>query len=192
MASVMGGGISSMLIMLLVGIPLYICATASTPIAAALILKGVSPGAALVFLLVGPATNVTSLSVLVGILGRWGTVRYLLVLSIFAVAFGLGVDQFYRMLHISPKAVIGEAAELIPERLKYAGAAILLALSIRPLSARFRRKKTRPPRPRISRAVFRPCRRPDRPAARGNPAHPAAAADRVRVGAVRVNTGLSI
>jgi hypothetical protein len=82
MASVMGGGIGSMLIMLLVGIPLYICATASTPIAAALILKGVSPGAALVFLLVGPATNVTSLAVLVGMLGH--TVRYLLVLSIFA------------------------------------------------------------------------------------------------------------
>ena len=140
MASVMGGGIGSMLIMLLFGIPLYICATASTPIAAALILKGVSPGAALVFLLVGPATNVTSLSVLVGMLGRWGTVRYLLVLSTFAVAFGLGVDQFYRLLQISPQAIIGEAAELVPESLKYAGAAILLALSVRPLSARFRRK----------------------------------------------------
>ena len=58
----LGGGLSSMLIMLAMGIPLYICATASTPIAAAFILKGVSPGAALVFLLVGPATNITSLS----------------------------------------------------------------------------------------------------------------------------------
>ncbi len=70
MATLLGGGLSSMLVMLVVGIPLYICATASTPIAAALILKGVSPGAALVFLLVGPATNVTSLSVLTGILGK--------------------------------------------------------------------------------------------------------------------------
>jgi len=59
----LGGGFTAMLLMLAVGIPLYICASASTPIAAALILKGVSPGAALVFLLVGPATNVTSLSV---------------------------------------------------------------------------------------------------------------------------------
>ena len=49
-----------MLIMLAVGIPLYICATASTPIAAALILKGVSPGAALVFLLAGPDDAATS------------------------------------------------------------------------------------------------------------------------------------
>ncbi len=47
----LGGGLGAMLLMLLFGIPLYICATASTPIAAALILKGVSPGAALVFLL---------------------------------------------------------------------------------------------------------------------------------------------
>ena len=77
MATLLGGGLSSMLVMLVVGIPLYICATASTPVAAALIMKGVSPGAALVFLLVGPATNVTSLSVLTGILGKKSTVIYL-------------------------------------------------------------------------------------------------------------------
>jgi len=54
----LGYGWQAMLIMLIVGIPLYICATASTPIAAALIAKGMSPGVALVFLLVGPATNI--------------------------------------------------------------------------------------------------------------------------------------
>ena len=53
----LGGEYSSLLIMLIIGIPLYICASASTPIAAALVLKGLSPGAALVFLLAGPATN---------------------------------------------------------------------------------------------------------------------------------------
>jgi len=140
MAIWLGGGMGSMLLMLVIGIPLYICATASTPIAAALILKGVSPGAALVFLLVGPATNITSLSVLFGILGRWGTARYLLVLSVSAVFFGLAVDQLYQILHISPKAVIGEAAELIPEWLKYVGVMILLVLSIKPLTAGLRRK----------------------------------------------------
>jgi len=62
----LGAGLPAMLLMLAVGIPLYICATASTPIAAALILKGVSPGAALVFLLAGPATNLASLTVLIG------------------------------------------------------------------------------------------------------------------------------
>ena len=69
-SSYLGGGLGTMLIMLAVGIPIYICATSSTPIAAALILKGVSPGAALVFLLAGPATNITSLTVLYGLLGQ--------------------------------------------------------------------------------------------------------------------------
>ena len=69
----LGAGLPAMLIMLVAGIPLYICATASTPIAAALIVKGVSPGAALVFLLAGPATNVTSITVLLGVLGKRAT-----------------------------------------------------------------------------------------------------------------------
>lgn len=141
MARWLGGGIGSMLVMLVVGIPLYICATASTPIAAALILKGVSPGAALVFLLVGPATNMTSLSVLVKLLGKPGTVRYLLVLSVLSMFFGLAVDQLYRLLEISPRAVIGEAAEVIPVTLKYIGAGILAIISVKPLLKLFVRKK---------------------------------------------------
>jgi uncharacterized membrane protein YraQ (UPF0718 family) len=59
----------SMLAALLVGLPLYVCATASTPIAAALVLKGLHPGAALVFLLAGPATNLVTLVLLRGTLG---------------------------------------------------------------------------------------------------------------------------
>ncbi len=133
MASWLGGGLVSMLLMLVFGIPLYICATASTPIAAALILKGVSPGAALVFLLVGPATNVTSLSVLVGILGKKSVVRYLAVLSVMAVLFGLAVDFIYRLANISPAAILGEAGEILPFGLKLAAAVVLLLLSIKPL-----------------------------------------------------------
>ncbi len=133
MVSLLGGGVSSMFIMLLVGVPLYICATASTPVAAALILKGVSPGAALVFLLVGPATNVTSISVLFGVLGKKSTFRYLTVLSLSAVAFGLGVDQLYSLFGISPQAVIGEAAEIVPYSLKIASVLILVLFSIKPL-----------------------------------------------------------
>jgi hypothetical protein len=140
----LGGGFSSMLVMLVVGIPLYICASASTPIAAALILKGVSPGAALVFLLAGPATNITSLTVLTGILGSKSTLRYLLTLSGFAVILGLGVDEFYRFFEIIPKAVIGEAADLIPLQVKVAGAIILLVLSIRPVFIRIRKIISRP------------------------------------------------
>jgi hypothetical protein len=140
MATLLGGGLSSMLVMLVVGIPLYICATASTPVAAALIMKGVSPGAALVFLLVGPATNVTSLSVLTGMLGKKSTLMYLTILSTCAVLFGLGVDAFYQLLGISPQAIIGEASELVPESVKLIAAVLLLGLSVKPLFTMVRKK----------------------------------------------------
>lgn len=129
----LGGGLHSMLIMLLVGIPMYICATASTPVAAALILKGVSPGAALVFLLVGPATNVTSLSVLFGLLGKRATAIYLITLSIFAVLSGLAVDMIYTSLGISASVIAGQAGEVIPYWLQFAGALVVILLSINPL-----------------------------------------------------------
>ena len=132
-SSYLGGGLPAMLIMLVIGIPLYICATASTPIAAAMILKGVSPGAALVFLLVGPATNLASLSVLVGFLGKRATALYLAVIAFVSVLGGLVLDRIYSLAGISPQAVIGQAGEVIPGWLQLAGAVALLILSIRPL-----------------------------------------------------------
>jgi uncharacterized protein len=133
MTEYLGGGLSAMLIMLAVGIPLYICATASTPIAAALILKGVSPGAALVFLLAGPATNTASLTVLLGLLGKRATVIYLSAIAVVSVAFGLAVDQVYSLLGISAKAVAGQATEIIPDWAQLAGAFVLILMSVRPL-----------------------------------------------------------
>ena len=134
----LGGGLPAMLIMLAAGIPLYICATASTPIAAALILKGVSPGAALVFLLVGPATNITSLTVLFGILGKRATAIYLSAIALCAVGLGLALDQIYAMLGISAQAMVGQAAEMIPHWAQVGGATVLLALSVRPVYLRIR------------------------------------------------------
>lgn len=139
MASWFGGGISSMVLMLFLGIPLYICATASTPIAAALIIKGVSPGAALVFLLVGPATNVTSLSVLTSILGKKGVIRYLLSLSGMALVFGVSVDWLYSSLEISPVAIIGEASEAVPFWVKAISSFVLIVLSIKPFFLFFKK-----------------------------------------------------
>jgi uncharacterized membrane protein YraQ (UPF0718 family) len=136
----LGGGMGSMLIMLAVGIPLYICASASTPIAAALILKGVSPGAALVFLLAGPATNITSLTVLVGVLGKRGTALYLAGIALGAVVSGLLLDQFFALSGLSPLAVAGAAGEILPEWLRQAGAGFLVLLSIAPLWRLARRK----------------------------------------------------
>lgn len=129
----LGGGLASMLIMLVMGIPLYICATASTPIAAALILKGVSPGAALVFLLAGPATNITSLTVILKVLGKKGTAVYLIGIAVITVLCGLVLDEVYALWGISARAVMGVAQEVFPHWLEVTGACAVIALSIKPL-----------------------------------------------------------
>jgi uncharacterized membrane protein YraQ (UPF0718 family)/copper chaperone CopZ len=74
--------------MLIFGIPLYVCSTASIPIAASLIVKGISPGAALVFLITGPATNVATITIMSKVLGRKAVVIYLLTVAIAAIAAG--------------------------------------------------------------------------------------------------------
>ena len=132
-AKYLGGGLGSMLLMLSFGIPLYICATASTPIAAAFIMKGVSPGTALVFLLVGPATNVTSLSVLVGLLGKRATGLYLVSIAVVSVICGLLVDFTYISFGVSAVAAVGQAAEILPSWLTLTATLLLLVLSIKPL-----------------------------------------------------------
>ena len=82
-----------LLLAVVVGVPLYICASASTPIAAVLMAKGVSPGAALVFLLVGPATNLASLFVVGHRLGKRTAVIYLVSLVATALAIGWIVNM---------------------------------------------------------------------------------------------------
>ncbi|MFP4477395.1 MAG: SO_0444 family Cu/Zn efflux transporter [Desulfatibacillaceae bacterium] len=137
-ATYMGGGISAILIMLVAGMPIYICATASTPIAAAFILKGVSPGAALVFLLAGPATNVTSLAVLRHTLGGRATAVYLCSIMVFSVLFGLGVDALYNGLGLSARALVGEASEIVPAWARFVGVVVLAAMSIKPVGRTIR------------------------------------------------------
>ncbi len=85
----------SMLLMLIIGVPMYVCSTASVPIAAALMIKGVSPGAAFVFLMTGPATNLATLVALWKILGRKNTVIYLLTIMISSIGFGVVLDLIY-------------------------------------------------------------------------------------------------
>lgn len=132
-AGYLGGGPVAMLIMLAVGIPIYICASASTPIAASLILKGVSPGAALVFLLAGPATNMASLSMLTSLLGKRGTLRYLLSLGLSSFLCGLLLDQIYQWSGLSAQAVIGQAGDIVPYYWQLTGALLLIGFSIRPV-----------------------------------------------------------
>jgi uncharacterized membrane protein YraQ (UPF0718 family) len=80
------------LVMLVIGIPLYVCASASTPIAATLIAKGLAPGAALVFLLAGPATNLATLAVLRKTLGVKAATVHLAVLAVSTLALGVLFD----------------------------------------------------------------------------------------------------
>jgi hypothetical protein len=128
----LGSGLPAMLLLLAVGIPLYICATASTPIAAALILKGVSPGAALVFLLAGPATNMASITVLLGTMGKRATAIYLAAIAVCSVLLGLAVDHVYAALGISAKAAAGQAAEIFPAGVQWIAAVAVVAISVKP------------------------------------------------------------
>jgi uncharacterized membrane protein YraQ (UPF0718 family) len=128
----LGSGLPAMLLMLAVGIPLYICATASTPIAAALILKGVSPGVALVFLLAGPATNMASITVLTGTLGKRATAIYLAAIAVCSVLLGWALDHAYAAMGISAKAVAGQAAEIVPAWLEWTAALLIVAISVKP------------------------------------------------------------
>lgn len=82
-------------VMLLVGLPLYVCSTASIPMALALMAKGLSPGAALIFLIAGPALNGASLTTLWTLLGRKATALFLAVVAVFAVGSGLVLNAWW-------------------------------------------------------------------------------------------------
>ena len=83
-----GDGFMAFVVMALIGVPMYICALASTPIAAGLLFSGVSPGATLVFMLVGPATNIATIGLVRNELGTRALVAYLG--SVVGVGFGFG------------------------------------------------------------------------------------------------------
>ncbi len=139
----LGGGFSSMLIMLAVGIPLYICATGSTPIAAALIMKGMSPGAAFVFLLAGPATNAATISVVYGLLGKRAIAIYLSSIAACSILMGLLLDKIYGWLNIAAQSTVGSAGELIPHWFSVVAAIGLLLLIGRSFFATWQRRRTR-------------------------------------------------
>ncbi len=126
----LGGGLGSMLVMLLVGIPLYICATASTPLAASLIAKGMSPGTAFVFLLAGPATNAATITMVARFLGKRSAALYLGMISLCSMGAGFLLDWFYLKLGVSAVATVGTARELLPEDLKLGFAVFLLPLML--------------------------------------------------------------
>lgn len=92
-----GDGIMGMFAMILFGIPLYVCATASVPIASALILKGISPGAALVFLMTGPATNAATITTIWKIMGKASACIYVLSVAATAILSGIILNSLFEI-----------------------------------------------------------------------------------------------
>ena len=96
----------SYLIVIIIAVPMYVCATASLPIAAGLMLSGVSAGAAFVFLSAGPATNTVTIGVVKKMLGTRSLVIYLGSIIIGSIFFGLGLDYIFDMSDIDPASLI--------------------------------------------------------------------------------------
>jgi len=122
-----GDGILAMSVMVLVSIPMYICATASTPIAAGLLLAGVSPGAVLVFMMAGPATNIATLGVVRKELGQRALFGYLGGVIGTAMLFGYLVNFLVASYGFEVTPLVGEEHRMLPNWLVY-GCGTLLAL----------------------------------------------------------------
>jgi HflK protein len=124
-------GLVPMLAMAAVGVPLYLCASASTPVAAALIAKGLSPGAALVFLLSGPGASMVSITVIGRMLGRRRLKIYVGSIVLVSLAAGLLLDM---LAGDAVRAAVQAASERVdsPQRagLKTAAAVIFLAILV--------------------------------------------------------------
>ncbi len=112
--------------MLLFGIPLYVCSTASIPIAASLMVKGISPGAALVFLIAGPATNLTTITIMSKVLGKKAIIIYVVTVALGAVIAGILLNLFDIRLPLVEIIRAGGKMHISP--LQKAGGIILLAL----------------------------------------------------------------
>lgn len=96
----------SYIIVIIIAVPMYVCATASLPIAAGLILSGVSAGAAFVFLSAGPATNTVTIGVVKKMLGTRSLMIYLGSIIVGSVCFGLGLDYIFDISKITPESLI--------------------------------------------------------------------------------------
>jgi len=117
-------------IMIIIGVPLYICASASTPIAAALVAKGVSPGAALIFLMTGPATNTGTIAIIMSQFGvRFASV-YVGVVVVVTLILGILIDILILATGYSITVNLGPSDSPTLQFLQWGGALLLLALIV--------------------------------------------------------------
>ena len=134
--------LASMLMVLLFAIPMYLCATGSIPIAVALMLKGLSPGTALVLLMAGPAVNVASLLVIGKVMGKRSLLTYLFSIISCAILFGLGIDYLLpREWFITPLAQIHACHDCGISYFNTVCTAILALLLANAFIQRYRKKK---------------------------------------------------
>ena len=124
-AEKLGTGILAMVVMMFLGIPVYVCATASVPVAAALMLKGLTPGAALVFLMTGPATNAASFVTIWKTLGRSTAIAYLSAVAGCALLGGILLDYIAGGVDFD---VVARPGWMLPEVVKYVSAVVLLGV----------------------------------------------------------------
>ena len=87
-------GLSAMIIIAIASVPIYVCATASVPVAMSLMAKGLEPGAAFVFLMAGPATNAATISVILNSLGKKIVTSYVSIIFVSSILFGYLINQF--------------------------------------------------------------------------------------------------
>ncbi len=117
-------------VMVLVGVPLYICASASTPIAAALVAKGFSPGAALIFLMTGPATNTGTIAIIVSQFGaRFATIYVAAVIAV-TVALGIVIDALLLATGLTIPVYLGPSESPTIQFLQWGSALVLIALIV--------------------------------------------------------------
>ncbi len=128
-----GSGLFAMLLMIVISIPMYICATASTPVAAGLILAGISPGTALVFMMAGPATNVSTLGVIKNEMGTSVLLYYLLGISLCAIGFGYLLDWGASYYAIDFSQQVLNNHNLLPYWFNLACVVLIAFLSCKPL-----------------------------------------------------------
>ena len=129
-AAHVGTGWRPMLLMLVLGIPMYVCATASVPMAAAMILKGLSPGAALVFLMTGPVTNAAGLVTVWKTLGTRTALIYCGTVVLCALAGGLLLDQLAASISISNRIGMGTMQHPVVKHLSAVGLIVMMVSAV--------------------------------------------------------------
>ncbi len=137
--------IVSMLLVLVASIPLYVCATGSVPIAAVLLMKGISPGAAIVFLMAGPATNIATFTVIWNAIGKRMTIIYLASIILGALLFGVIIDYLLPeawLSYFSITEMVSEHHHFLPYWLSLGSAVLLTLLIINAEIQRYLPKKT--------------------------------------------------